>query len=173
MEDLAYQDPSSVRRGRRNLKPIIILSVISVLLLVLIFSVIKALSSQNPSSTQSPVQTSSPIQTPTPAPTTTPQATSGATLNRSDLSVRVENGSGGSGVASKGSAFLKNLGYSIASSGNADNFNYKGVTIKIKKDKSSYLEQLKKDLSGSYTIDSATSDLPSSSAYDALVIIGE
>lgn len=94
-------------------------------------------------------------------------------LDRSKLSVIVQNGSGTEGVAGKAAGILKEFGYNVSSTGNADNYNYQGVTIKVKKEKSEFLNLLKKDLSKSYKIASASSDLPSSSPSDALIIIGK
>lgn len=94
-------------------------------------------------------------------------------LDRSKLSVTVTNGSGIEGTAGKAATILKELGYNIVSAGNADNYNYKGVTIKVKKEKSNFLDLLKKDLSKNYTITASSSDLDSSSPTDAVIIIGK
>lgn len=94
-------------------------------------------------------------------------------LDRSKLSVSVVNGSGIEGTAGKAAALLKELGYNIASTGNADNFNYQGATIKVKDSKNNFLPLLKKDLAKEYTVNSTSSDLPSSSSTDALIIIGK
>lgn len=94
-------------------------------------------------------------------------------LNRSTLSVTVQNGSGIEGVAGKAADILKELGYNVPSTGNADNYDYKGVAIKVKKEKSNFLDLLKKDLSKDYTISSVSSDLPPSSPSDAMVIVGK
>jgi hypothetical protein len=94
-------------------------------------------------------------------------------LNRSTLRIEVQNGSGEAGVAGKGADVLRALGYSISSTGNADNFDYQGATIKVKGTKANFMPLLKKDLGFSYTVTSATSDLSSDSTFDALVIIGK
>ncbi|MBI4089721.1 MAG: LytR C-terminal domain-containing protein [Candidatus Levybacteria bacterium] len=94
-------------------------------------------------------------------------------LDRSKLSITVENGSGIEGTAGKAAAILKTLGYIVSSVGNADDYNYKGVTIKVKKDKSEFQALLKKDLSRDYAITSTSSDLPSSFPTDTLIIIGK
>lgn len=94
-------------------------------------------------------------------------------LDRSELSVEVQNGSGVVGAASKASEALKLLGYHVVSIGNADNFDYENVTINVKSDKSSYLSLLKKDLENTYTIGSTSATLSASSAADALVVIGK
>lgn len=94
-------------------------------------------------------------------------------LDRSTLSIAVANGSGKEGVAARGANILKGFGYNVASTGNADNFNYEGVTIKVKKESNNFLDLLKQDLSKDYTITKTSSDLDSSSTADALVIIGK
>lgn len=94
-------------------------------------------------------------------------------LDRSKLSVIVQNGSGIEGSAGKAKNILKDLGYNVVSTGNAENYNYQGVTIKVKKEKSNFIDLLKKDLSKNYTVKSTSPDLPSSSSTDALVIIGK
>ena len=94
-------------------------------------------------------------------------------LDRSKLSISVVNGSGIEGTAGKAAAILKDLGYNVASTGNADNFNYDGITIKVKKEKNNFLNLLRKDLSRDYAITSASSDLPQDSPTDTLIIIGK
>jgi len=94
-------------------------------------------------------------------------------LDRSKLSVTVENGSGIEGVAGKAANILKEVGYNVTTIGNADNYDYKGVTIKVKKEKGNFIDLLKKDLSKNYTINSASSDPQPTSATDALIIIGK
>lgn len=126
--------------------------------------------------TETPIPTVSPTLEPTIAPTRKPtvnpvdQVTG---LDRSTLSVEVQNGSGEIGAASKASEVLKTFGYHIVAAGNADNFDYENTTIKVKSDKGDFLPLLKKDLGFSYTIASASSDLSASSSADALVIVGK
>ncbi len=94
-------------------------------------------------------------------------------LDRTKLSVTVQNGSGTEGAARKAADILKEFGYNVASTGNADNYNYQGVTVKVKKDKANFVDLLKKDLSKDYTVATTSSDLSSSSPTDALIIIGK
>jgi hypothetical protein len=102
----------------------------------------------------------------------TPKKTA-ANLDRTKITVSVENGSGVVGAASKIADFLKSKGYQISSTGNADNYNYTNITIQTKSSTSTYVDLLKKDLSQNYTVSSTTSDLPSSSTEDVLVIVGK
>jgi len=116
--------------------------------------------------------TPTPTDTPSVTPTINPvDKTTG--LDRSKLSVIIQNGSGETGVAGKASDILKNLGYDVASSGNADNFDYTNVVIQVKNSSSDYLDLLKTDLGLSYTIGTTSADLPDSFSSDAVVIIGK
>lgn len=126
--------------------------------------------------TDTPVPTDSPTPEPTVVPTRKPTVnpvdqTTG--LDKSTLSVEVQNGSGEFGEASKASEVLKTFGYHVVIVGNADNFNYENVTIKIKSDKSDFLGLLKKDLGFSYTIGSTSANLSASVSSDAVVIVGK
>lgn len=94
-------------------------------------------------------------------------------LDRADLSVEIQNGSGEKFAASSASEILKGLGYHIISIKNANNFNYEGVTIELKENKIKYIDLIKKDLSDSYSIATFSANLATSSAMDAVVIVGK
>ncbi len=115
--------------------------------------------------------TSKTSPTPTTKGTPTPTKASASDLDRSNLSLEVQNGSGVAGAATKMSDALKKLGYTVASSGNADNFDYEKTEIQLKSTKKAYLEMLKKDLGDDYTIGSATSDYTGDA--DGVVIVGK
>lgn len=104
--------------------------------------------------------------------TTTTKAGTG-TIDKGQVSIEIQNGSGETGVASTMSTYLKNLGYTISATGNADNFDYEGVTIQTKAESKDYIATLKKDLAPDYIVSSATSDLLDSSTADILVIVGK
>lgn len=93
-------------------------------------------------------------------------------LDRADLTIEIQNGSGVAGAATKASTTLKDLGYDVLSTGNADNFDYESTVIKVKSSKKNFLELLKKDLSDDYTIDETSSSLTGSEA-DAVVVVGK
>ena len=105
-------------------------------------------------------------------PTPSPIPTTGAVTSRKELNVQVLNGSGEAGVAGKAQSFLQDLGYDVVVTGNADNFDYQGVTINIKSSRSDYLDDIKSDLSDKYTVNDETGTLSSSSAFDVTIIIG-
>lgn len=128
---------------------------------------------QFPTNTPAPTGSSETVTpSPSPKPTANPiDKTTG--LDRSTLSVEVQNGSGVAGAAGKASDVLKGFGYNVVATGNAGNFDYENVTVQVKSAKSDFLALLKKDLGFSYTVGSTSADLSSDSSADALVIIGK
>jgi hypothetical protein len=171
------------RRQTNKRSAYLILVIVIIILLFLGYWAVSSHKSSAPKPTPTPViATPTVTPTPTPSPSGPPTVTPTPTVNpvdkdsgldRSQLTVTVQNGSGTAGVAAKAVTVLKNLGYDVVGSGNADNFNYTNVTIQVKAGKSDFLALLKKDLGFSYTIGAATSDLPDSFSSDALVIIGQ
>lgn len=92
---------------------------------------------------------------------------------RGKISLTIQNGSGAEGTAGKGADFLREKGYAITGTGNADNYNYEGITIKVKNSGQAYIELLKKDLSEKYEVGETSSDLPEDGPSDAVIIIGK
>lgn len=203
MEGLSFQDSSFEQNERSSSRTFVVVIAIVLLIGVAIFGATRlnlfqnfmkpsptptpfptVMLTQKPSPTELPTETPAPSGkakiTPRPSPKATPtsaklsptgKATTG--LDRSAVSIAVKNGSGKAGVAQAATDTLKELGYSIASTGNADNYDYQNVTIQIKSSKQNYLVQLKKDLSASYTVGSSSASLAESSSADAIVIIGQ
>jgi hypothetical protein len=176
------------QRRQVNKRPVYLVVVIVVLILLFLgFRAVSSSKNTTPISTPtptpvaeiiSPTNTPTPTTTPSEAPTITPIPTLNSVdhasgLDRSKLSVTVQNGSGTAGVAAKGETTLKHLGYNVVGTGNADNFNYANVVIQVKPASSDYLSLLQTDLGLSYTIGTTSADLPNSFSSDALVIIGK
>ncbi len=197
-DELSFQEmPSYVERSRR--KPRLLFVFIAIFLLAIALGVgLYFLGARNksPESKVAPVPSSN--LTPTKSPTTGPSATQSASvspsgkttptpiksgptagpspkaeLDRSKLTIAVLNGSGTPGAAKGISSYLNGLGYTIKSVGNADNFTYTNITIKIKKSKSAYLPQLKKDLAKSPTPSPVSDSVDDSISTDAEVIVGK
>lgn len=120
-----------------------------------------------PSPSGGPTPTSNPKASPTPKVTTTPTPT----VKPKGISVRVLNGSGIVGAAAKVADFLKSLGYEIAGTGNASNYNYEKTEISAKK--SQTLLQLQTDLEDKYEIGTASAVLSATESADAVVIVGK
>jgi hypothetical protein len=191
MDESPFETTPTYAPAKRKINRRFIYLIIAVLFILIAFVGYKIFGTTNtqtavlkPTPTEAPTPTDTPSPTPSVSPS--PSPTSGPTakptqnpvdkttgLNRSKLSATVQNGSGEIGAAGKGSDFLKNLGYNVSATGNADNFEYTGVTIKVKSASKDFLALLKKDLGASYTVDAATSDLSDSFSTDALVIIGK
>lgn len=193
-EGFQYIGDSSVSRGRSK-KPFFVLLLL-ILIGIGIFVVSQTtdvLSIMNPQPTptatpfptQEPLPTEEPTEAPTPSgPTSrvtspTPTRTSAASsvdkatgLDRADITVAIQNGSGVAGAAGKMSTLLQDLGYEIGATGNADSFDYEDVTIQVKPAFSKYLPLLKSDISGDYTVGSTAANLSTGTA-DALIIIGK
>ncbi|MBP7832566.1 MAG: LytR C-terminal domain-containing protein [Candidatus Levybacteria bacterium] len=125
-----------------------------------------------PETDGSPAPTSS--TTTTPAPTSAGGSSSSVDpvtkLDRADLTIVVQNGSGEAGVANVMKEKLEDLGYVVSSTGNADNFDYTETVIQVKAASKDFVSLLRKDLGDDYTIGSATSDYTGSG--DAVVIVG-
>ncbi len=121
--------------------------------------------------TEEPEETEAP--TPSKAPSKAPTKAATADSPASEGSVAVQNGSGESGVAGTAADIIKAAGFTIASTGNADNFDYTDVTIQVKNSKKSILADLEDALSDDYTIADTSTDLSETTTYDALVIIGK
>ena len=135
---------------------------------------------QFPTDTPAPTEpdatpTGEPDATKAPSPTSKSSANpvdKATGLDRSKVSISILNGSGTAGVAGKGSTFLKDLGWNVSGTGNADNYDYTGVTIQAGSSMSKYVSLLKSDMSGTYTV-SSTTDANASSSADITVIIGK
>ncbi len=195
MEDIGFQEPSQTFTAPKKRNPKRFALLIVAIIVVVVFSILITTSNlgrgkEEPTTTTSttiiPTDTPTPTEedeeeseeeseedeTPTPKPTQNP-IDSKSGLNRSELSIEIQNGSGVAGVAGKASTFLKNLGYKILTTGNADNFDYEGVTIKVKSNNSEFLSLLESDLEDEYTVSDTSSNLSASTSADALIIVGK
>lgn len=124
--------------------------------------------------TDVPTETPVPEKTPAPTPTTAVNSLDKASgLDRSDITVAIQNGSGAVGAASKASDVLKGFGYHVTSLENAENFNFEKTVLQVKTTKATYLPLLRKDLSTVYAIGSSSATLSASASADALVIVGK
>ncbi len=111
---------------------------------------------------------------PTPTPTTTPSPTpTPAVASRGDISVQVLNGGGTPGSAGKAKILLEGKGYTVANTGNTEEYSYKKTEIHVKPGKEAYLDLLQKDLTDTYVVSTADAKLAADSTYDAQVIVGK
>jgi hypothetical protein len=129
--------------------------------------------SETPMPTEEVSPTPEKSTSPSKSPSISPTKAAGSTTNLSDIKISVQNGSGETGVAKAAAAVLTTSGFTVVTTGNADNSDYTDVTIRIKNSKKSNLAAIEKALSEKYTIGETSADLPESTSYDALVIIGK
>jgi hypothetical protein len=96
-----------------------------------------------------------------------------SSVNKSDYTLKVLNGSNTSGVAATTRDFLTEKGYKVGTIGNADTSNYTKTEIQAKDSVSKeFLTNLEKDLGTKYTVDSSTGALDSSATEDVEIIVG-
>ncbi len=130
--------------------------------------------SETPTPTEEISITPEKSTTPSKAPSKTPtKAASSGTANKSDIKISVQNGSGVTGAAKGASEVLTAAGFNVVSTGNADNSDYTDVTIQIKNSQKSHLAAIEDALSEDYTVADTSTDLPETTSYDVLVIIGK
>ncbi len=111
-----------------------------------------------------------PIPSPTPIPT--PTQTPKPALNRADWSFEVLNGTGVTGTAKKVADKLKELGYKIVKTGNADRSNYEKTQILVKDDLKEKIDLVIADLKDVVKIASVGGELKDSTA-SARIILGK
>ncbi|OGK15655.1 hypothetical protein A3H80_02185 [Candidatus Roizmanbacteria bacterium RIFCSPLOWO2_02_FULL_37_19] len=104
--------------------------------------------------------------------TQAPQPTEEPAFEKSDFSIKVLNGSGTVGLAGKLEGELKDAGFTVDSTGNADNYDYKNTIIQKKANvPDGFIELLKETLSDTYgTID--VEELSEDESVDVVIIIG-
>ncbi|OGK18616.1 hypothetical protein A3G67_02110 [Candidatus Roizmanbacteria bacterium RIFCSPLOWO2_12_FULL_40_12] len=167
---------SSIGVKKKNSKIWIIVVLILVLLIGGYFIYSNSRNNEPPKETVLP--TEAPIATPTeeatPSGTITPtKAAAGEVKSAADLNIQVLNGSGAEGAAGGVRDFLSEQGYKNLSTGNADNFDYEKVSIRIKSAYSKFLSTLQKDLEEKYEIGTGSGTLDADNEFDAAVIVGK
>lgn len=118
------------------------------------------------------------LESPTPSDDeTTPTPTGvvrGAVTSSKDLVIEVLNGSGEEGVAGKMRDHLSAKGYTNIEVGNADNFDYQGVEVRINDQYKKYLENVEADIKDAYTLSSDSGKIvQGDSDVDVTVIVGK
>lgn len=110
--------------------------------------------------------------TPTPKLTDTPTPTE-KLVDKSAYTISVLNGSGISGLAAKTKGTLTDSGFTVKSTGNADNSDYTETIISSKKDvDTTYLKELTNELEKTYKVQIAVETLSASSGTDIEVTLG-
>jgi hypothetical protein len=118
-----------------------------------------------------------PAAQPTPEPTQVPEPTPAITapaIQRSEISLEILNGAGIAGAAGRTADTLRDLGYTIADTGNADRSNYQETQIFIHPDLSDEaIELLLADLEAEYGSASVSGDLDDDTTFDVRITLGQ
>lgn len=111
-----------------------------------------------------------PTPTPTLAPTPTPTP---AEVDKTSFEIRVLNGGGTPGAASKMKNFLEDLGYTVSGTGNTDEYTYEMTEIHGKEAMRDAIVNLQADLKETYVLGAVETDLSASASSDIEVIVGK
>lgn len=116
------------------------------------------------------------ISSPTPSPVSisSPQSEASPTtdVDKAAADIRVLNGSGIAGKASAVKDFLEGLGWTVASIGNADNYEFENTQIRFKEGFEKYESVLKEDMSSDYSVATSDDPLESSDSADIEITVG-
>jgi len=202
LEDQAVMDeqftafsPNKQNTSNKKMRAFLYVGVFILIIAGAIFLGNQLLSSSNePEVTPTPTMEATPTEEPTPTeeasksaekettptptakakttPAVSPTTGTATTPVAGSLTIKVLNGSGEKGVAGTVATLLKDNGYTVSSTGNADNFDYADTVIQIKKSKQAGLAKLKSALSADYTVSASTVTLAETEDVDAIVIVG-
>lgn len=162
--------PSSPKRGGKKIWIIIVLVVVA----ITAFLFLRPSGSNETETSATPSPTTF-VEVPTIAEeaktTETPEPTA-ADKVKTGPSIQVQNGSGTEGVAGKMQTALQDSGYDSVETGNADNFDYTGASIKAKDSALATAKKIKTQLTD-YTFDEEIATLSEDSDFDVIIIVGK
>ncbi len=114
-----------------------------------------------PTSTETPVETTQATSSPAP------------TVDVTKYEIKVLNGSGIAGEASKAQDLIEGEGFVVSSTGNAANYSYTQTIIQVKEGvDEGFIAKLKETLSEGYKVSVTVEDLEDSSKDSVIVIVG-
>lgn len=105
-----------------------------------------------------------------PTPKIVPSETPKPVLNRAEISVEVQNGSGKPGAAKSASEKLKSLGYNVVKTGNAAKSDYKNTEISLSPDVASVSGLLLTDIKSQFPASTVAGDLSTSDVKVRLIV---
>ena len=153
--------------SQNKFKPLkfIIITIAIILIIAGLFFIVLPMLNKTSSPDKTPVSEEKTQPTSTPVPEPTP--------DKETISIKVLNGSGTAGVASKLAEELEDLGYKDVETGNADDYNYEDITIQTKEDKEDYGDLVKNDLEDNYIVSIDSEALDEDDEFDVIVIFGK
>ena len=157
----------SVHKGR-PLKSLFVWAVVTILVAIatggILFAAAKKTSPMKLFARPTPTPTATPAPTPTPTP---------AEIDKASFEIKVLNGGGTPGAAGKMRTFLEDKGYTVAGTGNTDEYTYTATEIHGKDTMKDAIANLQADLTDTYTLGTVAADLSASASADVEVIVGK
>lgn len=157
----------SVHKGR-PIRSLFVWAIVTICVALLtggiLFAAAKKMSPTKLFARPTPTPTSAPIATPTPTP---------AAIDKASFEIKVLNGGGTPGAAGKMRTFLEDKGYTVASTGNTDEYTYTTTEIHGKETMKNAIANLQADLTDTYILGTVAADLSASASADVEVIVGK
>lgn len=163
-------EPETIKENSFNIKKIIIIIVAIILLAALGMGIFIF---KNNININESLEKTSVVNTPPPQitpPTPAPQVI----VNRQDIKLQIQNGSGIVGIAGEFATLLEDHGYTDIDTANAEEYEYENITLKLKEAKKSYQEAILADIKAESKLEiNEVESLPENSDFDAIIIIGK
>jgi hypothetical protein len=157
----------SVHKGR-PIRSLFVWAIVTICVALLtggiLFSVAKKTSPMTLFARPTPTPAATPTSTPTPTP---------ATIDKASFDIKVLNGGGTPGAAGKMKTLLEDKGYTVAGTGNTDEYTYTTTEIHGKTTMKDAIANLQADLTDTYTLGTVAADLSASASADVEVIVGK
>jgi len=167
VKDVKVMPEISVHKSR-PITSIFVWAIVTILVAILTGGILFALAKKT-----SPLHLfARPTPTPTSAPTATPTPTP-ATIDKTSFEIKVLNGGGTVGAAGKMKTLLEDKGYTVAGTGNTDEYTYETTEIHGKTTMKDAIANLQADLADTYTLGTVAADLSASASADVEVIVGK
>ena len=164
-----FDEPEPVSKSSKKFKPIFL---VIILLIIIGGGVAYYVTQYSPKhSSVSPTATPTTVQPIESEPTATPTPTVSVPA-KSDLIIKVQNGTTKTGLAALGATAIKAADFSNVESGNADTKGQIKTTIKIKELDKSYLEEISTALQDKFSVTADTSFLSPDDPSDVIIILG-
>lgn len=108
-----------------------------------------------------------------PSPMASASPSAAITFDRSKLKVKVQNGSGITGLAAKAKTFLEDLGYKSVATGNASSTDFEETEVAVKDEFQSISSSIVNDLKDKYTVAAKVQTLDANEDFDVVITLGK
>ena len=125
---------------------------------------------QTSASETAPIQ---PVTTSLASPSPVASPSAAMTFDRSKLKLKVQNGSGITGLAATAKTYLEGLGYKDVQIGNASSSAFEETEIAVKAEFKSIASSVVNDLKDKYTVTSKVQTLDTNEDFDVIITLGK